>query len=318
MNPSTLVLSTAKDVLMTDILGPDEGRYFGAGYRSVDYQETRAAAGGTLTDLRAEYAVRYPPGWSRDEDGRSRVPHLSSIDAAVLPLRALEQMPGSMPDGFYVRSMKLRSGPHPWTALEKVPLTMAQERAPGGQGWRLHGTVGNMTVTCQLSADKPTGPAPECSALLGGESAYGGLYRRTRTVSSISSFEATARSLRAQHMTTTAASADGAPGVEGRSWPCLTVVDSLVVMGQLAQAAIVVFTGIDRARMGALWMRQVTYSAARAPQRLPHTWQSDVTLVRDRLMPRRADGIHDVVVECVSSVGVRVEAKLAYMERGIE
>ncbi|WP_419956915.1 AvrD family protein [Rathayibacter iranicus] len=76
--------------------------------------------------------VVYLTGWSQDEQGKSRQPHLGTIDAVVLPLMALSaqgrrDVEGTRYEHAYVSQIDVRAGSAPWLDLEaetQLPVTM--------------------------------------------------------------------------------------------------------------------------------------------------------------------------------------------------
>lgn len=111
------------------LLGPRRGRFFGSGYREVRYELASAASPAKTMDVIWSASAAYPPDWSRDPSGAPRDPHLSTIDAVVLPLRALgmtvkNEWPKLAQRRAYVSSIELRAGGTPWLDLDTIPLSI--------------------------------------------------------------------------------------------------------------------------------------------------------------------------------------------------
>lgn len=114
---------------LEDVLGPSQGRFFGDGYRGV--RHVLETAPETTEHAGAEWLARvsYPPNWSKDEAGISRRPHLSTVDAVVLPLKALDALDVEESDPSrlttaHVSRIDLRAGSEPWFELDSVPLSI--------------------------------------------------------------------------------------------------------------------------------------------------------------------------------------------------
>lgn len=104
-----------------------------------------------------------------------------------------------------------------------------------------------------------------------------------------------------------------AAGLEAAYWPCVTVVDYLVTMGQIVQVLIANNLDIDR-RRGQLWMRQMNITLDRPPESLPCSFTSVTTSVEARPIERMGKRVHHVVTDSSTSNGVHVIAKLAQVE----
>jgi len=165
---------TMQDIPLELLLGPAAGRYFGAGFREVNYTVTGRAHRGRATGLGAAH---YPDSWSIDGQGKARRAHLSSIDAVVLPLLLIEQC-GSRDllaslESYFVASIRLRAGTSPWEQLDEIPIDMAMSKAPDAIS--LDGTVGNIRVAIHLLL---RGQAP-ADVRDGRASVYGTLLKTT-------------------------------------------------------------------------------------------------------------------------------------------
>jgi hypothetical protein len=300
---------------LESLLGPAGGRYFGAGYRAVRYSYESAAWGGT-SRVEAVGRVAYPATWSTANDGSVRQPHLSSVDAVVLPLLALEREAPPRQrqalDRLYVASIDLRAGASPWIELNAVPVryTVAATDAQ----CRLTGVSGNIRFNTTLSAagTRPirdeSGPPPDLPSV------YGGLFQNTRTRSTVSDLDLTAVELRGSHLFDTDDVFPPAPGIGASLWPAPTVIDYLVTMGQLTQALVYESAGTTRSKAGPLWMRTMTIEIVQPPERLPVAFETITRVKRDRIVTRAGERIHDVLVESSATSGVRARSTLAYKE----
>jgi len=293
---------------LEDLLGPSEGRYFAAGYRSVRHTMTppRHEAGTSRTTATAHY----PRDWSTDRSGRPRTPHLSSVDAVVLTTLALERDLGPDVRRRWVRGVELRGGTEPWWDLDTIPVTVSREATDDGA--RFRGLVGNIRAVVHVADDgTPVDREPPDD----GPSVYQDAYRRTACTTWVHPVDRAAQDVRANHEF--AVEDDGpavATGIESAYHPALTVVDYLVTMGQLTQVLVYELAGTARGAVGNLWMRSLRILGVPRPQRLPVTLTTTTTLVHDRLVARGGAGLHDVLVRSESSNGVQAEARLAWGE----
>jgi len=304
---------------LEDLLGPSEGRYFAAGYRGVEHTIAppgpRATDGGVLT---ATATARYPRDWSTDASGRPRTPHLSSVDAVILMALAFEGTlgAGAGARGRWIRDVELHAGTEPWWGLDAVPVTAGPEVTDEGVQYR--GKVGNIRAVVRLSDDDraATAGAPGTAVGPGGEapSVYGDEYRRTTCTTRVHPVDHGSHSVQAVHdFSHDARPEPAAPaGIESAYHPALTVVDYLVTMGQLTQVLVYELAGTGRTAVGNLWMRSLRILGVPRPAPLPTTLTTTTTLVRDRLVPRAGEGVHDVLVSSESSNGVHAEARLAW------
>jgi|GEM_PF-1730302 len=319
--------SLALPLELSAVLGPDKDRYFASGYRSVRYEVNAIRAANDGESISADCAVRYPADWSRRTDGTVRVPHLSTIDAVILPLLVTERLSPSIrdsPTASRVAAFSLRAGAEPWDRLDRVPVTYSATPDPAAGTLRLDGTVGNIKSSVTLANWPADAHEPELTTTAArtrrenrsiSRSVYGDLTLATRTSTWLTDYDPEARVLRCEHRAETepAAAAAGSHGLESAYWPGVTAIDQLTLMGQLAQAIIYIANGIDRARMGTLWMRNSALEFSLDPLPLPGDWTSTTTIVRDRRI-RGAESVHDLLVQSRTSSGVTAKASLAYSE----
>lgn len=312
---SSLRNATSRELPLSlvDVLGPEDRRYFASGYRDVRYRVSEGPSR-QGDEIHAAYAVEYPDDWSREVDGAPRTPHLSTIDAALMTLRGVEAvgLPLGGAAGFWVRSLVMHAGSVAWEDLSSVPVTLRTDpQVDSPERRALKGNVGNIKVECVLEASDWSWCGAEAAER---GTVYRDGYREARTSSLVTAYDPTTRVMRSAHRTTGGTANRVYRGIESAWYPGLTVVDSLVTMGQLAQAVILLSQGIDRAGLGTLWMRSIRFIAERAPSSRPLDWQMQTTLVRDWVMARTRSGLHDVHVTCEATSGARVEARLAYTE----
>ncbi|REJ06383.1 hypothetical protein DY023_06275 [Microbacterium bovistercoris] len=298
---------------LVEVLGPEARRYFASGYRDVRHRVSEGPSR-QGDEIHAVYAVEYPDDWSREVDDAPRTPHLSTIDAALMTLQGIEAvgLPLGGAAGFWVRSLAMHAGSVAWEDLSSVPVALRTDpQVDASERRALKGNVGNIKVECVLEASDRSGLAAEAAER---STVYRDGYREARTSSLVTAYDPTARVMRSAHRTTGGAANRVYRGIESAWYPGLTVVDSLVTMGQLAQAVILLSRGIDRAGLGTLWMRSIRFTAERPPASQPLDWRIETELIRDQVVARAASGFHDVRVSCKATTGARVEARLAYTE----
>lgn len=320
-SPSGCPAQAAAAETLEDALGPAKGRYFAAGYRRVVYdlknvRPDRSVVGG----LSAVGVVSYPSQWSVDESGRERTPHLSSVDAIVLPILTLEA--GATPEllnelcDYRVGAIDLRSGSEPWLDLASVPVSQ-RSVAVSEQCRNIRAVVGN--IRSNISLVRGTTATMESARLASGRSftsVYGGLFKANAFHTHISGLELRSMTLRATHEFSSPhvdAELVGI-GIESSYWPAPTVIDYLVTMGQLTQVLIYESEHASRGRIGNLWMRSMHIDVKQSSMAPATRVSSETRLLRNRLVVHSGRRIHDVLVESVASSGVHARAALAYTE----
>ena len=284
------------------VLGPSDQRYFGAGYRDVAYDVSGVMLGNTL---RGAGALGYPQDWSVGTRGGPRTPHLSSVDAVVLPVMLLEKcMPSRELHDLFISSIELRAGSRAWEKLEEVPVH--SEISKAGRHLNLRSVAGNIRVRITL-----TRHGKSFSAAAAGLSVYGRLFQSTRSDSlirtdSVDDFLAGRHRMHfGRHR--------AARGVEAFAWPGPTVLDYLVVLGQMTQALVYTSAGVTRSTAGPLWMRTMRVERS-TPPGPEDEFDSVARVVRDRLLVRSGQRVHDVQVSASTTTGVNAVSALAYVE----
>jgi len=315
--PAETLTVSRRDVRPTDlgdVLGPAEDRYFGAGYRDVRYTLEDPTRGPGSTGMASAIAsAAYPERWSVGSDGSRRIPHLSSVDAIVLPLMVLEALTGSEDrerlSSLYVESIELRAGPTPWENLDAVPIGL--ELSGNDQLRTLSGSVGN--IRSRLTLKRALGDGSVRPPKAEPTTVYGGLFQSNTSRTQSSQLVLAGPVLHASHQHMIERPLCAAPGVEADFWPAMTVIDYLVMMGQLTQGAVYSAGGTDRAHVGTLWMRTMKIALDGPPSRTPE-FQSSTRLIRDRAIEHGGRRVHDVIVESSATTGVRARSSLAYNE----
>lgn len=288
------------------VLGPRSTRYFGSGYRDVRHEflnETNLTVHGAETVAR----IIYPSTWSLDTQGNSREPHLSTIDAFLLPIKLLG-MQEQNPELFVTR-FNLRASSGAWTDLEHVPVSLRLSGTALPNSFQFR--VGNIRGSFELSR---VATALSTRKLQKHLNVYDDFYRAILPETQLLRYNEATATLQAEHQFQLCSDYNQIPpkGIESAYWPSLTVVDYLVLMGQLSQALLEL--RYQTGRSGTLWMRRVSLSMGNKPQPLNQPMTSAMTIVRDKYLQRAGRKIRDIAVEAVTSSGALLRADLAYEE----
>lgn len=217
----------------SDLLGPGRNRYLSQGFRHVSHTvwDLRLDCNGNTVG-RAE--VEYPEDWSKK--GRERLaPHLSTIDGIVFSSEAAEhslRYETSLTDDhirtYWIKSITLRAGAAPYTDLANIRIQGAIENGPEGFGFTC--TIGNFQVTLQIGAPES---APSTSLRqksnpvlmhdLLSSKPYGGLYKRVRYASAVTTIQPDQRFITTTHTPTEFPEEGPALGIEGYYMPSATL-----------------------------------------------------------------------------------------------
>lgn len=298
---------------LTAVLGPARGRYFASGYREVRYEvgtlHADAVTGGRA---RAVVAAVYPQDWSHGQDGATRTPHLSSVDAIALPLIALERLvdPGRL-SSYWVERVELRAPTEPTTDLASIPLVLDVEGVVGETDLWLKADTGGMRTRLALRLGAAVRPDPSEHR---GHSVYSTGFRDVSAETSLLT-GSDGEDVEALH--------DFSPrpgrrtpdlsGVEASFSPAISAIDLLVTMGQMTQAAIYQSIPVEH-RRGELWMRSMTIDIRDTPRPLPSRARSTTRVTRDRVLDRGGRRLHDISAESTIEPLVHARASLAYVE----
>ncbi|TFD11649.1 hypothetical protein E3T35_09105 [Cryobacterium sp. TMT1-2-2] len=310
-----------KLIKLDEMLGSADGRYFGSGYRDVRY--ALAASNlevGARTTIHNVGSVRYPDRWSVSAGGTGRVPHLSSVDAIVFPIMALEALSHAADreelSSLFVESIELRAGRMAWLDLETVPISM--EIDDSEERRTLTSTVGNIRARVTLKRASVDDRGQLGSSRTEPATVYGGLFQSAFSRSTSTQLALSGLVLNARHENTVGSKLRSAPGVEAAYWPAMTVIDYLVTMGQLTQGIVYAAGATDRAHVGTLWMRTMKMSVKGPPASVPGAFGTRTHLLRDCAIEHGSRRIHDVLVESSSTTGVQARSSLAYTENSEE
>ncbi len=301
---------------LEDLLGPADGRYFGAGHRKVTYG-VAGARGADADRVDVVGRVDYPSDWSLNSDGTPRLPHLSSVDAVVFAALAAKTLLGQLSsdvESTWIRGVELRGGAAPWLDLLRIPISMTVDHPDGfDPSLPVRAQIGNIRARLDLGTR-----AGSSSDLDPGDSwsVYGMPANRISPKTTIEVLERDRGVLRACHEFEASPVKFAAcpSGIEAAYWPAMTIVDYLVTMGQLTQALVYEVSERGRGQMSNLWMRTMRIDGVAQPETLPTQIITSTELRRDRIIDRPSGRIHDLRVVSLASNGVVAEATLAYTE----
>jgi hypothetical protein len=311
------MVKTLESRSFDDILGAAEGRYFGRGYRHVRHRVDPVQ--GDRTDAFGFLGVaQYPDEWSLDHLGNRRVPHLSTLDAILLPLLALESLMLENHDQLILTAARVRAGSSPWSDLSAVPIDIAFD-ATSPRFAPIRTRVGHFTVELELSLRAAAVREEKPSRFLETtQSLYGGEYADNIVDTEVAAFDADTTTLNASHRFAIPSRPGRSPRCfEGRRWGHPLLVDHVVTMSQLSQAVIQEASGRSRADYDNIWMRQMRISSDAEGLDVPN-FKTTSRLKRDRVVVIDGARVHDLEVEVRADNGVHAIARLAYREQSPE
>ncbi|WP_174427777.1 AvrD family protein [Cupriavidus basilensis] len=112
------------------LLGPREQRYFGSGFKRVQYRVIAPCTDIAALPCQGKVAVIYPQDWSRKSTGATAPPHLSTVDAthlgAMLSEWAVAQRFTTSPaePEVLINRCEIRSGNAPDEQLDALPYAI--------------------------------------------------------------------------------------------------------------------------------------------------------------------------------------------------
>jgi hypothetical protein len=271
-----------------DHLGPAGQRFFGTGFRRVQYDigevTVGRGAGGTVR-ARSTVGVHYPADWSRKATGDLR-PHISTVDGIVVAAQLAEaclSRPGVELGNAWLRRVRMSAGTSPQEDLDALPAEATLRRTdplPGSESRAVSlvdCAIGTMRVRCEVEHPVlPLAPGertyPSLAALLGpaADRYYGtGFTTRRQLVHDV---EVDHAKLRATADLTVGHEGADVPtvGLEGVHQPSVAFVDAFVTALQLAQIMLYDLDGMRRQDSDTLWMRQTTLTAAHPDRPCEH------------------------------------------------
>jgi len=260
-----------------DLLGPADTRFFGAGYRRIHQSLNDLAPGASDWSRSTGTAqIRYPLDWSRKSTGVLR-PHLSTVDVIALAVRVAEtsvvhrhQLTASQQDALTLDQVSLRAGTTPSEDLDAVPVSAVRDaRSSDATHASFDCRIGTMKATVLIShrdigalTDAGIGGGDQVPLVESRLSGFTAAYQtRTHDIEQVH-VDTGSGTCTARVFVRDAGACIDPPGLLTPP----TVMDSIIVIAQLAQALMYAIDDLDRTTSQTLWMRHVT---ARTPQTMP-------------------------------------------------
>jgi hypothetical protein len=267
-----------------DILGPASQRYFGEGLTKVE-QKLCLITFGADGSVQATGGISYPTDWSTKRSAGELRPHLSSIDAVVLAAQLVEchlsvvyGLDADQRSRAWIRSVEARAGSEPTLELSSIPVSgravgnAEQRNSLGDQVTSFDCRVGSIRVRMQVEHDSggllEQPAAFESAAEILGTSwnPYYGQGHKS-AIRTIEHVRLSPENGGAQGLATVfpAVPEDTVRGLESQYLPALSIVDSIIISAQMAQALLYEVDGVSRDDTSTLWMRRFS-----AEQKTPY------------------------------------------------
>jgi hypothetical protein len=268
-----------------DYLGPSATRFFGAGYRRVDYDVHGVELANTddgRAILRAGVAIRYPTDWSTKGDRTDLRPHLSTIDAIILAVRAAEfrvrhsfGLTPTQQARIWLRRVDIKAPTRPVEDTLRSLIVTATHTATLPEHGRLVSTydcrVETMRVRVELvhdSGEPVVGTDLDLLFGAGYPGLYGGGFRyQSQRVDGAVVDVAAQRASASVLIDSPPDHPALAGGLESAHGPVVSMVDSFAVTLQLGQVLLYAVDGTSRGASSTLWMRHTTITAVQARAR---------------------------------------------------
>ncbi|MEU5000854.1 AvrD family protein [Streptomyces sp. NPDC021622] len=326
-----MTASSAQTVLTSvdDYLGPADRRFFGRGFRRVQYDigDARVARTGNSVEALATVGVAYPADWSTKAAGTDLRPHFSTIDGLVVAAQLAEACltgPGADLRDAWLRKVRLTAGSSPQEDLDRIPARATLRRTepvvadPARAVSVVDCAIGTMRVRCEVEHARIGSPVRErtytgLDALLGApaDRYFGtGFTARRQLIRDVSVDQERLRASAGL----TVADEDATPlptaGLEGAYQPSVSMVDAFVTALQLAQIMLYDLDGMRRQDSETLWMRQTTITASR-PDR-PRQGVPVTTHLADPDLLRMGGGTWRTLDVVAELAGLRVRSAVAH------
>ena len=326
MAPESLLTGgspSARDRYLTidDALGPSANRFFGDGHRKVSQHLrclTLDATSAGLCRIRGKADVVYPRDWSAKATETELRPHLSSIDAVALGAGLAEcclacslGLDRDQRRRMWIRSVAFRAGTAPLLDLSGVDVSATVTRSEAvplslcGHASTVESRVGPIKVVFEVEHEpgRPRDPGDHYAAenLLAEPAAryFGDGYKRTlREIRDICLDPETGKV--GAHITIAGQdSSDTAEGIGAAYLPCLTVIDDIVIMAQLAQVLVYASDNLSRDQTGTLWLRHFAGRLSTPYQPVTNPCGASLSTIRSRTTPLGGKTWRTVDMACV-------------------
>ncbi len=262
-----------------DLLGLHAKRFFGTGFRRI----TQSLSEGIILNqngrgkIQALASIQYPEDWSKKDGAINLEPHLSSIDALVLSAQLCELylstiyiLAGNEMRRLWLRRFTMRSGRNSYHQLDKFPAEatlLSTSKIKGGEAVYLsifQTQIGSINLYMEyehpisgvmLPKDNPA--SAEDTLGMPDKRYYGLAFKKP--IQSIRDISIDSKNMRANaHIAIKSVLEDlVTEGQCAAYWPCLTPIDCMITIAQLAQALLYNLDGIERDASNNLWMREI-------------------------------------------------------------
>lgn len=299
----------AADGYIDNVLGPASDRYFGGGYRAVRHRMAQCEPAEACShEYRGLAQVEYGDRWSVSS-GAGREPHLSSIDALILPILLLEQVPRAESLGLrraWARMVHLRAAATPWRALDRVPVTLSIR--PVAEMVTVDAVSGGIRVALEIEGVDDKADTRVCAPSL-----YGEVFRDIHSRTALTLFDPEALIVEAQHHFLPAERKRPAVGLESGFLPAVTAIDYIALIGEMAQLLAYSAGRTLRVQVENLWMRSLRGRIPAPPSAIPCEIASRTRVGKHVMFERNGQQIHSVEIRSALSNGVEAGASLAFV-----
>lgn len=250
--------------------------------------------------ITARASLGYPVGWSIKSTAHSLVPHLSTVDAAVLSVLLSESYLALALDvrseqrrAMWLRRLAIKAGTTPQEQLTDVVISARHLQTridPVGAVSVLECRLGGLRAQCEVVHEPGrmrSGSSREVvpEDLLGDPALryYGqGWRQRDHDIRDVRLDPDVGEISAMVRMTT-----EGGPvaeGLEGNYQPSVSVIDGVVVLAQLAQSLLYTLDEIDRTDSHTLWMRRIDIVATTPHRPIDGPVRTSTSLTRSGLV----------------------------------
>ncbi|MCE6998212.1 hypothetical protein LZG04_25935 [Saccharothrix sp. S26] len=311
-----------------DHLGPGATRFFGSGYRRVDYAVGGTRLSGVADGLVSTVEIRYPADWSRKTEDAELRPHLSTIDVLILAVRAAELLTARRNDldpaargRTWLRRVDIKAPAKPVEGnLLSLPVAAKHVSAEAaGDGRRLSAVdvkVAAMRVRVLLEHDagEPDRRAADLDALFGADypGLYGGGFRAWRQAVADVVVDVPTAHATANVLVEPPDDAFTIAGVDSAAGPVVSMIDSFVVALQLGQVLLYAIDRMDRASSDTLWMRHTTITACPPAGRRAGDWFPATAELVDPALLETPNGVWRTATIVGDSLGVLTRCSVAH------
>lgn len=264
-----------------DYLGPGEQRFLSSGYRRANYRigDIAVTPGDESdADVQGIASVVYPPrGWSTKGDQTDLRPHLSTVDTLVIGTQLSEiylvhtyGFDENIRRNMRLCKVTLKAGSTPQENLIDIPLAAklrTTKPLPDNENRCIsiidcH--VGFMRARCEIEHHVAppvnlAGRYHSVEDILGPAMSryYGeGFKTRKQRIEDVQVDMETLQSEAQVHIESIQGISSGTEGIHGRYQPSVSMIDCLVVIGQMAQVMMYELDAVRRQDSNTLWVRQ--------------------------------------------------------------